>query len=157
MHRLTAAASGLLGAVLFSAILMAQAPGGRGGGAPAGQGGAPDGPGGRGGLVAYPPRPPGDPAAIERGKTLWGVNCTFCHGPDARGGDGGGPNLMRSQIMLDDQKGELIATVVLKGRGAMPALPLMTEQIQDIAAFLHSMPVSSRTGPSTINILIGEP
>lgn len=47
------------------------------------QGGA-----GRGGFVAYPQRPPGNPAAIERGKTLWGVNCTFCHGPDARGGDG---------------------------------------------------------------------
>ena len=35
------------------------------------QGGA-----GRGGFVAYPQRPPGNPAAIERGKTLWGVNCS---------------------------------------------------------------------------------
>ena len=115
------------------------------------QGGA-----GRGGFVAYPQRPPGNPAAIERGKTLWGVNCTFCHGPDARGGDGGGPNLLRSSAMLDDQNGELIGPVVQKGRGAMPAIPLSNEQIADIAAFLHSIPVSSRTGPSTVSILVGD-
>lgn len=113
-------------------------------------------PAGRGGFVAYPARPAGDPASIDRGKTLWGVNCTFCHGPDARGGDGGGPNLLRSSIMLDDQRGELIAPIVQKGRGAMAAIPLTTEQVVDIAAFLHSIPVSSRTGPSTLNILVGD-
>jgi mono/diheme cytochrome c family protein len=143
--------SALFGSAPFgTALAAAQAPQGA---APAGQGGQ----GGRGGgFVAYPQRPPGDPASIERGKTLWGVNCTFCHGPDARGGDGGGPNLLRSSIMLDDQKGELIAPVVQKGRGAMVAIPLTTEQIVDIAAFLHSIPVSSRTGPSSINILVGD-
>jgi cytochrome c oxidase cbb3-type subunit 3 len=112
---------------------------------------------GRGGFVAYPQRPPGDPASIERGRILWGVNCTFCHGPDARGGDGGGPNLLRSSTMLDDQKGELIGPVVQKGRGAMSAIPLSAEQIADIAAFLHSFPVASRTGPSTLDILVGDP
>jgi cytochrome c oxidase cbb3-type subunit 3 len=123
-----------------------------------GAGPAPAGPGGpgRGGFVAYPPRAPGNPAAIERGKTQWGVHCTFCHGPDARGGDGGGPNLLRSSAMLDDQNGELIAPIVQKGRGAMAAIPLSTEQIADIAAFLHSIPVSSRTGPSTLDILVGD-
>ena len=39
------------------------------------------------------------------------MTCAFCHGDDARGGDGG-PNLLRSQIVLDDQKGELIGNVV---------------------------------------------
>jgi mono/diheme cytochrome c family protein len=86
------------------------------------------------------------------------VNCTFCHGPDATpgGGDGGGPNLLRSSAMLDDQNGELIAPIVQKGRGAMSAIPLSSDQISDIAAFLHSIPVSSRTGPSTISILVGD-
>jgi hypothetical protein len=38
-----------------------------------GQGG-----GGQGGnFVAYPQRPSGDPAAIERGKALYGANCVF--------------------------------------------------------------------------------
>jgi mono/diheme cytochrome c family protein len=58
--------------------------------------------------------------------------------------------------MLDDQKGELIAPLVQKGRGGMPAMPLTMEQVADIAAFLHSIPVSSRTGPSTLSILVGD-
>src|SRR5713226_1409475 len=63
----------------------------------------------------FPTRPPGDPAAIERGKALYGVNCTFCHGADTRGGDGG-PSLLRAATVLDDQRGELIAPVVKSGR-----------------------------------------
>ena len=47
----------------------------------------------------YPIRPPGDPAAIERGKALYGVNCQFCHGADTRGGDSG-PSLLRSGLVL---------------------------------------------------------
>ena len=41
--------------------------------------------GGPGGY-AYPSRPPGDPAAIARGRALYDTNCSFCHGEDARGG-----------------------------------------------------------------------
>ena len=81
------------------------------------------------------------------------VNCAFCHGPDARGGDNGGPNLMRSDVVLLDDKGERIGPVVLGGRAdkGMPPFMLMPAQVSDIAAFLHSLPVSSRTGerPST--------
>ena len=136
MRKYISAAIGLFGVALIGvAVIQGQGPGG---------------------FVAYPQRPPGDPASIERGRILWGVNCTFCHGPDARGGDGGGPNLLRSSIMLDDENGELIAPVVQKGRGAMSAIPLSTEQIADIAAFLHSFPVTSRTGPSTLSILVGD-
>src|SRR6266571_3353015 len=58
------------------------------------------------------PRPPGDPAAIARGKQIFSVNCGFCHGSDARGGEVG-PNLLRSPIVLNDQQGEIIAAVVL--------------------------------------------
>jgi cytochrome c oxidase cbb3-type subunit 3 len=148
-------ACGLFAAALFTAIADAQAPaqegrqGGRGAEPPAsGQG--------RGGFVAYPPRAPGDPAAIERGRATYGVNCVFCHGTDARGGDGGGPNLLRSSAVLDDQNGELIAPIIRNGRGTMPWFQLTSEQIADLAAFLHSFPVSSRSGPSTIDILVGD-
>jgi mono/diheme cytochrome c family protein len=116
--------------------------------------------GGRGGFIAYPQRPVTDPAAVERGKALYGVNCTFCHGADARGGDGGGPNLIRSQVVLDDQRGELLTPVVQAGRpeAGMPKFAALTSaQISDIAAFLHSIPVSSRTGPATIDIVVGDP
>jgi mono/diheme cytochrome c family protein len=109
-----------------------------------------------GGFVAYPQRPPGDPAAIERGKGLYGANCVFCHGADARGGDGGGPNLLRSTVVIEDQKGERIAPIIREGRGAMPRFQLTDAQVADIAEFLHSFPVSSRSGPSTINIVVGD-
>src|ERR1700679_1708068 len=42
---------------------------------------------------AYPTRPSADPAAVERGKILFIVNCGFCHGSLAKGGEGG-PNLV---------------------------------------------------------------
>src|ERR1700757_4584697 len=42
-------------------------------------------------------RGPSDPAQINRGKALYAVNCVSCHGVDLRGGDLGGPNLLRSQ------------------------------------------------------------
>ena len=41
-----------------------------------------------------------DPAVIERGTTLYGINCRLCHGADLRGGDLGGINLLRSQLVL---------------------------------------------------------
>src|SRR5712692_3269135 len=79
---------------------------------PANQQGAPGQ--GRGGRATFPSgqRKLADPAVIERGKTLYGVNCRLCHGPDLRGGDMGGVNLMRSQLVLTDQDGELIYPVV---------------------------------------------
>jgi mono/diheme cytochrome c family protein len=88
---------------------------------------------------AYPDRAPDDPAAADRGKALYGVNCQFCHGADIRGGDGG-PSLLRSGIVLDDQHGELITPVVRNGRTdrGMPKFALSVEQVADIAAYLHT-------------------
>jgi mono/diheme cytochrome c family protein len=115
------------------------------------------GPPGQGGFVAYPQRAVADPAAVERGKAMFSVNCGFCHGPDARGGDSGGPNLMRSDVVLLDDKGERIGPVVLGGRAdkGMPPFMLTAAQIGDIAAFLHSLPVSSRTGERQVDIVVG--
>src|SRR6187401_3172071 len=69
-------------------------------------------------------RPPGDPALIARGNGLYGANCRLCHGADLRGGDQGGPNLLRSAVVLTDQSGELIGPVILNGR-SNPGLPPM--------------------------------
>ena len=57
-----------------------------------------------------------DPAVIARGKTLFEINCRLCHGADLRGGDMGGVNLLRSNLVLTDQHGELILPVVKGGR-----------------------------------------
>src|SRR5687768_17196813 len=75
------------------------------GGAPAGQERR------RGPNFPQQQRPPGDPAVIARGRALYGVNCTLCHGVDLRGGDQNGPNLLRSEIILTDQQGENILPV----------------------------------------------
>jgi cytochrome c oxidase cbb3-type subunit 3 len=81
-----------------------------------------------------------DPAAVERGKTIFVSTCGFCHGTDAQGGEGA-PNLVRSTVVLHDENGSTIGPVILKGRPGkgMPAFPSMTKaQISDIAAFLLS-------------------
>jgi cytochrome c oxidase cbb3-type subunit III len=118
--------------------------------------------GGRGGGMgrgAYPPRPAAAPEVVERGKGLYTVNCAFCHGSDARGGEGG-PNLLRSQSLLDDLQGEKIAPVVQNGRpdGGMPKFDLTTAQISDIAAFLHSFPVGGRDAArqTPLNVVVGD-
>jgi cytochrome c oxidase cbb3-type subunit III len=119
--------------------------------------GAPQAGRGRGGArpEAYPQHPPGDPAAIDRGKALFGVQCSFCHGSDARGGEGG-PNLIRAEIVMRDQNGETIAPVVQNGRvdRGMPKFDLSAAQISDIAAFIHTFRVGgydiSRDRPPTI-------
>ena len=104
---------------------------------------------------AYPARPPAEPAALERGKALYGVNCNFCHGSDARGGEGG-PNLIRAELVLNDQNGELIEPVIKNGRipQGMPKFDLTSAQISDIAAFIHNFKVGgydiSRMTPPSI-------
>lgn len=87
-----------------------------------------------------PPQAPHDPARVTRGKQVFSVNCSFCHGSDARGGEGG-PNLLRSPIVLNDREGEVISAVVLNGRPerGMPRFDLGMSDIADIAAYLHSM------------------
>ena len=47
-------------------------------------------------------REPGDPDVIARGRSVYGISCCACHGQDLRGGDLGGPNLLRSQLVLKD-------------------------------------------------------
>jgi cytochrome c oxidase cbb3-type subunit III len=95
------------------------------------------------------PRPPGDPTAIALGKQIYSVNCAFCHGSTARGGEGG-PNLLRSPIVLNDQKGELVAAIVLTGRPekGMPKFNLPADRISDIAAYLHSIDVEASAAAS---------
>jgi len=64
--------------------------------------------------------PPSD--AVERGQKQFVVQCGSCHGANARGDDNG-PDLVRSEIVLDDEQGNLIGPVVRKGRPneGMPA------------------------------------
>ena len=128
--------------------------------------------GGRGGntTTSFPAqqRPPGDPAVIAAGNSLYGIHCRACHGIDLRGGDQGGPNLLRSQLVLNDQAGELIQPVVQEGRRnpgmpAMPPLSLSPDELKAIAEYIHSVAATSRgqgappAGPPVVlNVLVGD-
>jgi cytochrome c oxidase cbb3-type subunit 3 len=99
---------------------------------------------------------------------LYGVYCRACHGADLRGGDQGGPNLLRSQLVLNDQEGELILPVVQNGRQnpgmpVMPPLAVPPDDVKAIAAFIHSVAATAKGQgappegpPVTLNILVGD-
>src|SRR5204863_7292354 len=78
-----------------------------------------------------------DPEVIARGKGLYGTNCRSCHGIDLRGGDQGGPNLLRSEVALNDLDGEAIMPVVQGSRASqgMDAIDLPEADIKAIAAY----------------------
>jgi len=79
-----------------------------------------------------------DPAAVERGGKAFRTYCAGCHGVAANGGPGA-PDLVRSLLVLDDEKGILIAPVIRDGRPdkGMPRLNLTEAQISDVVAWLH--------------------
>lgn len=80
-----------------------------------------------------------DPAAVERGGKAYATHCAGCHGVTAKGGPGA-PDLVRSLLVLDDEKGILIAPVLREGRPdkGMPKPNLTEPQIADIVAWLHA-------------------
>ena len=106
------------------------------------------------GAAAYPQRKT-DPSAVTRGKAIYDVNCALCHGDDARGGDNG-PNLIRGDVVMNDQNGESIGKVLATGRLAegMPKFDFTAAQTSDISAFLHNFRVGgydvSRSRPPSI-------
>src|SRR5207247_1250462 len=104
----------------------------------------------------YPVRPPAPPEQVAHGEQVFKSNCSFCHGSDARGGETG-PNLVRAQLVLADQQGELITPIVQNGIPAqgMPKFTLSAADVAAIAAWLHSQPLSDRGAPSTLDILVG--
>ncbi len=124
----------------------------------------PQGPRRQGGFVPGQQRPTGDAAQITRGNAVYGISCRGCHGADLRGGDMGGPNLLRSQLALSDRDGEKIVPVIqgsLQGSG-MPAITMSPEDAKAVAVYVRSVlatiggqgkPPSSLEPPS---ILVGD-
>ena len=142
---LMAATLALLAAVHVRAATQGQPPPPPSGVA-AVQGGA-GAPQGRGGN-SFPQqqRPLADAATLARGKGLYDISCSACHGVDLRGGQLGGPNLLRSQNVLDDKAGELIGPIIIGGRPnspagspVMPPFPLPDADVKAIAEYLHSV------------------
>lgn len=113
-------------------------------------------------------RPPEDPLQVAQGQGIYDINCRGCHGQDLRGGDLGGPNLLRSNLVLSDQQGEVIGPVVRDGRTpaegvAMPPLALSDEDLRAVSAYIHS--VAAQAQPqgappageaAELNIVVGD-
>ena len=129
--------------------------------------------GGRGrGQATFPAqqRTLADPAIVARGKTLFEINCRLCHGADLRGGDMGGVNLLRSNLVLTDQHGELILPVVKGGRNnpGMPVMPpfpqIPDDDVKAIAEYIHAVAFTMRgqgnppasEAPVVLNIVVGD-
>jgi mono/diheme cytochrome c family protein len=103
--------------------------------------------------------PAPDAAAAARGEKLYAPSCGFCHGDRARGAEG--PNLVRSAVVLHDEKGELIGPVVSQGRPdrGMPAFAQFTkDQLYDVAEFLHMQVelVANRGIYKRLNVVTGD-
>src|SRR5438067_10058644 len=101
-----------------------------------------------------------DPAAVERGAKTFATYCAGCHGSGAKGGPGA-PDLVRSVLVLDDEKGILIAPVIRDGRPdqGMPKMNLTEPQIADIVAWLHVQTYAAghRTTYAFLDVLTGDP
>lgn len=86
------------------------------------------------------------PELIKNGQDLFGQNCGFCHGRDARGGETG-PDLTRSQLVTDDVKGNKISEVIHNGRvdKGMPRFNLPELDIAALVAFIHDQKTKAET------------
>jgi cytochrome c oxidase cbb3-type subunit 3 len=94
---------------------------------------------GGGGGGAYPSRPPADPAVAARGKTTFDASCAKCHAADMRGA-AGGINLVRNQMVMDDQDGELIGKFLQNphDKGQAPKMDLTSAQVHDLTIYMHT-------------------
>jgi mono/diheme cytochrome c family protein len=101
-----------------------------------------------------------DPKAVDRGAKLFAAHCGGCHGVNAKGGPGA-PDLIRSVLVLDDEKGILIAPVLREGRPdqGMPKPNLTEPQISDIVAWLHVQTYAAdhRTTYTFLDVVTGVP
>jgi mono/diheme cytochrome c family protein len=100
-----------------------------------------------------------DPQKADRGKQIFVPSCGFCHGADAAGKSA--PDLIRSELVLHDDDGNLLGPVIHDGRPdrGMPAFPALTqEQIADIGAFLRwrKQSTSNRFGYVIQGLLTGD-
>lgn len=162
------AVAGFLLAIAVTSALQVTAQGQGGGGRGAsgaagvsgGRGAFPAGGGGGGGFAnSYPIHPQAAPDVIARGKVIYDANCASCHAPDMRGTDQG-INIIRKQVVMDDDKGELIAPILKAGHPAAirKVYSFDAGQIVDLAGYIHSKRAqgydASRNEPSSI--LVGD-
>lgn len=102
--------------------------------------------------------PPIDREAAARGQQLFLQNCSFCHGPDARGGAEGGVDLTRSAIVNGDPTSAQLAAFLKTGRPPkMPAFDTLTDvQVSDIETFVRSQNLIAGGRAPLVAIVVGD-
>lgn len=75
-----------------------------------------------------------DPAGAQRGRAVYSQYCINCHGALAKGVDEGGPDLIRSPLVLRDRLGDQLGPALR----TLPQHPrsLSAEQVTDVTHFL---------------------
>jgi mono/diheme cytochrome c family protein len=113
-------------------------------------------------FVGPPDRPPVDPAAADRGRTLYAAECVTCHGPSARGTDNA-PSLVRSLVVLNDRLGTLLGPFMKKGhpmQSGKPSAGLTDAQVLELTHFLRQRINDTLRGSDVFdvgNIVTGDP
>lgn len=80
--------------------------------------------------------PAPDAEAAKKGEPLYNQSCVGCHGKEGRGAQA--PSLIRSALVLHDEKGEKLAPIIKDGRGTMPGFPnLSKDDVYNLAQYLH--------------------
>jgi len=100
------------------------------------------------GLAGCKPLPPSKPASEwtpqeARGAAVFEQHCARCHSPNTTHGMKG-PGLQAITKVKAMPSGapptdERLTSVILHGRGMMPANPLDDNQLQDLLAYLHTL------------------
>ena len=101
-----------------------------------------------------------DAAAATRGAPVYQRSCAFCHGTQGRGAEG--PNLIVSDVVLEDDHGEHLVAFLRAGRPekGMPPFKMMSDtELKDISEFLHQQieAVANRGTYQLQNIVVGDP
>jgi sugar phosphate isomerase/epimerase/mono/diheme cytochrome c family protein len=157
----TAPATGRAGAPVqaVAASAAAQAGGGRGGRGAGGRGaarGAPAGARAQGSVGPRPnvgpaDRPVVDPAAVDRGRHVWSVECITCHGASARGTDSA-PSLIQSTLVLHDRAGDQLGPFLAKGhptQSGRPSAQISEAEVRDVMQFLRDRVNDTLRGSSS--------
>ena len=80
------------------------------------------------------PLPSGRKPDRANGRRLYQSTCTYCHGDNGRGGEGGGKALARGPSL------ETVFALLQGGQGKMPAFggALSAQQLHDLADYVHA-------------------
>jgi cytochrome c oxidase cbb3-type subunit 3 len=108
---------------------------------------------------AFPSWPKSAPEVIARGKQVYLTNCAYCHGEDARGGENGGTNIIRSDVFMKDRRGEVVAEFLKTTDSNEHKFRFTGNEAAEIAAFIHAFGINGRDPgrmrPPTI--VVGDP